>query len=292
MINWARTSPLITGLQALRAKQADSSLNDWSVAELLRGDRLASPPLKGGAPDGRWHDPNQPRVPAGHTDGGQWTRLGDVRMRPAESELDGLARQRDAQDARDNVGWNAQEGSLSRLLDSIDSLNLPEKASYRFHQYVETREVGRDQQSFRYAEHKHLSFADEHAVERTTKILQDILVRVNQAVSQRPNLISARLYGIAVHKRFADEVRARNLPGIGRVGVEQSFVKTLPTRYGLEGSIRTDIVLRNENDVIIAIYDLKTGGATMRPSREKKIREYTNVSPDVRLIIFHAVRGR
>jgi hypothetical protein len=41
MSNWLPTSPLITGLQDLRARQAASSLDDWSIAELLRGERFA-----------------------------------------------------------------------------------------------------------------------------------------------------------------------------------------------------------------------------------------------------------
>jgi hypothetical protein len=86
-------------------------------------------------------------------------------------------------------------------------------------------------------------------------------------------------------------VRAQNLPGIGTNGVEQSFDAEGLARYGLDGSIRTDVVLRNEKQQIIAIYDVKTGNATMRPVREAEIRAFTRVGRDVPVIILRAVRG-
>jgi hypothetical protein len=43
--------------------------------------------------------------------------------------------------------------------------------------------------------------------------------------------------------------------------VEQSFDELGPTGYGQPGSIRTDVILRNAQGVIIAIFDVKTGAA-------------------------------
>src|SRR5216684_5807028 len=123
------------------------------------------------------------------------------------------------------------------------------------------------------------------------KFCMIILIQVNGAVSTRRDPLSARLYGVIVHAEFARAVRARNLPGIGTVGVEQSFDPDGLARYGLDGSIRTDVVLRNEQRQIIAIYDVKTGNATMEPAREAKIRAYTRVGREVPVIILHAVRG-
>lgn len=53
-----------------RARLIQEKLQGLSIAELMRGS------VKHGEPsghDGRGYDPNQPRVPAGHSDGGQWT---------------------------------------------------------------------------------------------------------------------------------------------------------------------------------------------------------------------------
>ena len=62
-------------------------------------------------------------------------------------------------------------------------------------------------------------------------------------------------------------------------------------RYGKDGSIRTDVVLRNDERSIIAIYDLKTGNATIRPSRATELRAMTGADSDVPVIELHSVRG-
>jgi hypothetical protein len=94
-----------------------------------------------------------------------------------------------------------------------------------------------------------------------------------------------------VHTEFARVVRALNLPEIGRVGVEQSFDAEGLAHWGADGSIRTDVLLRNKQGIIIAIYDLKTGNAIIRPSRAKELRTMTRAGPDVPVIELHAVRG-
>jgi hypothetical protein len=51
------------------------------------------------------------------------------------------------------------------------------------------------------------------------------------------------LYGIEIHAKLAARLRELDLPGIGRHGVEQSFVAGDIVRHGLSGSIRTDVIL-------------------------------------------------
>jgi hypothetical protein len=72
--------------------------------------------------------------------------------------------------------------------------------------------------------------------------------------------------------------------------VEQSFDPDGLARYGLDASIRTDVILRNAKGEIIAIYDVKTGAATIGPVREAKIRIFTRVGRDVPVIIMRAIR--
>ena len=201
------------------------------------------------------YNPDQPRVPAGDPRGGQWTRTGG-----------GGAR-----------GWltGAENRPAFLTTDSVLSDATPDPITV-WSQYAQN-------------ESDHGS--QDPAIELTKEILYDILIQVNGAVSARRDPLSARLYGVIVHAEFARAVRARNLPGIGTVGVEQSFDPDGLARYGLDGSIRTDIVLRNEQRQIIAIYDVKTGNATMEPAREAKIRAYTRVGREVPVIILHAVRG-
>jgi hypothetical protein len=52
-----------------RARLIQEQLQGLSIAELMSGTKHGEP----GGRDGEGHDPNQPRVPAGHPDGGQWT---------------------------------------------------------------------------------------------------------------------------------------------------------------------------------------------------------------------------
>jgi hypothetical protein len=53
-----------------RARAIQERLEGLSIAELMRGPVKLGDPSD---PGGHGYDPNQPRVPAGHPDGGQWT---------------------------------------------------------------------------------------------------------------------------------------------------------------------------------------------------------------------------
>lgn len=55
-----------------RARRIESELEGLTIDELLRGGRTDARRRDEPA-GGRGYDPNQPRVPAGHPDGGQWT---------------------------------------------------------------------------------------------------------------------------------------------------------------------------------------------------------------------------
>jgi hypothetical protein len=59
----------------LRAQVLQKQLDGLSIEELLRGTPVEDAPQIGDS-DGRSYDPSQPRVPAGHPDGGQWTSKG------------------------------------------------------------------------------------------------------------------------------------------------------------------------------------------------------------------------
>jgi hypothetical protein len=64
MRNWLPTFPLLNR-PLPETKLGADDYKDWSIPELFAGRR-------GGANAHRFN-PNQPRVPAGNTDGGQWT---------------------------------------------------------------------------------------------------------------------------------------------------------------------------------------------------------------------------
>ena len=80
-------------------------------------------------------------------------------------------------------------------------------------------------------------------IDRTTETLMQSLARSHVLVGDG----SGAAYGILVHGTFGSDVKNQNLPGIGRDGVEQSFNLGDVARYGLDGSIRTDVVMRHPN---------------------------------------------
>jgi hypothetical protein len=85
-------------------------------------------------------------------------------------------------------------------------------------------------------------------------------------------------YGIAVHVAFGVAVRVANLPGVGEI--ERSFsLEDSDPRYGLAGTVRTDVTLRNIQGDIIAIYDVKTGDRQMLRPRADELREKTGAAP-------------
>jgi hypothetical protein len=82
------------------------------------------------------------------------------------------------------------------------------------------------------------------------------------------------IFGTRAHTGFAARVKALDLPGIGQKGVEQSWGSLGELLdYGVSGSLRTDIYLKDELGRPIAIYDLKTGNAELTPARIKELQD-------------------
>lgn len=114
-------------------------------------------------------------------------------------------------------------------------------------------------------------------IDRTTQFLLDTLEQTARALGPG----RGPLFGIRVHTDFGRRVEELDLPGIGKDGVEQSFHFDFPNyvKYGLEGSIRTDVALRdpkNPDRGPIMVYDLKTGNAVLTPRRAAEIRNALN----------------
>jgi len=122
----------------------------------------------------------------------------------------------------------------------------------------------------------------------------DKLVDIMKDVVERTPAGSGPLYGIEIHTAFARTLREANLPGIGMGGVEQSFFEREVADYGYDGSIRTDVVLRDPEDLSgkpIAVLDVKTGNAVLSGRRVDEIRAAIGVPDDVPVIEFHIIRG-
>lgn len=123
-------------------------------------------------------------------------------------------------------------------------------------------------------------------IDDTTKALSGTLAQTMQTMDFIPDQ-TPQAYGTAVHVAFGTLVRFQGLAGIGPTDVEHSF----GGYYGESGSIRTDVVLRNDAGDVIAIYDVKTGGATLAAARVRELRDRTGVGPDVPIIEMHVLRG-
>lgn len=95
---------------------------------------------------------------------------------------------------------------------------------------------------------------------------------------------SGPAYGTRVHALFAEAVRNSGIPNLG---VERSWLDANEVpQYGLQHSIRTDVVLRGYDDSsgVKAIWDLKTGGAILTENRADRIRTHVGVDKSVPVI--------
>ncbi|KQP32159.1 hypothetical protein ASF25_04405 [Methylobacterium sp. Leaf100] len=125
-------------------------------------------------------------------------------------------------------------------------------------------------------------------------LTSDRLVEVMKEVVANVGTGRGPLYGTAIHTEAAKLIRESDFPGIGRRGVEQSFSLGDTVRYGLDGSIRTDIVLRDGRTnaaPILAVWDVKTGGAKLTPERAAQIRQHLGVGDDVPIVELHISKG-
>jgi hypothetical protein len=125
-------------------------------------------------------------------------------------------------------------------------------------------------------------------IDDTSQALGDALVRVMERVDFLPGM-SPGTYGTAVHIAFGAEVKSLGISGLG--DIERSFsLNDSDPRYGLLGTIRTDVILRNIQGDIIAIYDVKTGERPMSQSRANELR-VTRAAPNTPVFELNIVRG-
>ena len=196
-------------------------------------------------------NPNQPRLPAGGPDGGQWTDEGGgtTRVRAADARI--------------------------TLTSPVMSDALPDPVIPGV-MYAQTR-----------IDIETSALTGISTIDDTTKKLTSTLVSVLDVVEHGPNL-TPQAYGSIVHTAFAAAVRIQALPGIGFSDVETTFGGDY---YGSKGSIRTDVVLRNDIGDVIAIYDVKTGESGIDPARAAQLRAKTGGGLSVPVIELSIRRG-
>lgn len=127
------------------------------------------------------------------------------------------------------------------------------------------------------------------SIDETSDALSDILASVMNGLEYLPSM-NPSVYGTLVHGLFGTAVRLRGLPGVG--DIEQTFsLDDADPYYGLAGSIRTDVTLRNIQGDIIAIYDVKTGNTPLSRARADELRLKTNAVPNAPVFELNIVRG-
>jgi hypothetical protein len=126
-------------------------------------------------------------------------------------------------------------------------------------------------------------------IDNTSEALSNILTKVMAGLEYLPEM-KPQTYGIAVHAAFGLAVKLANLPGVG--DIERSFsLEDSDPRYGVAGTVRTDVTLRNVQGDIIAIYDVKTGDKQMLRPRADALREKTGAAPGTPVFELNIVRG-
>ena len=216
---------------------------------------------------------DQPRVPAGSRDGGQWTS-GDgggsgapvASTHPADSLV------------RPAANRPVQLASLETGTMTDAS---PAPIGRRVFATLSGTQFAADPSRYQIEPSAHTGIDKiDNATEKLLNILVDTSDQVGLIVGTPQN------YGITIHWAFAAEVMIAGIRGISPLDVERSF--NLPPGYpSNRKSVRPDVVLRNDAGDIIAIYDVKTGSDRMDPWREDQLRAATGADPSVPVIILH-----
>jgi hypothetical protein len=212
-------------------------------------------------------NPSQPRVPAGSSEGGRWTSGGGGGRPTSDARANSSSARLFANDSTNpSVIGDAQSHASS---ESGSGLIEPAAQQVVVAQFDRTGNPKIDGSS-----------------EKLVAILMEVDAGIGPGAGPQ--------YGSMVHFAFASAVRLQDLPGIGALGVEQSFDSQGVQDYGKDGTIRTDVVLRDGDgprDPIIAVWDLKTGSATLRPQRVDQIRSTLGIGTDVPILELHIQRG-
>jgi hypothetical protein len=196
--------------------------------------------------------PDQPRVPAGNPSGGQWTggqASGGPSFVQEANTRNKLPNLGDGVVMNDAAPDPIFPGSGYAAQISIDASGLTGIST----------------------------------IDESTKGLANTLGATLDVVDRIPSM-SAQQYGTAVHYAFGAAVRLQSAMGRGNFEVETSFGASGEATYGAKGSIRTDVILRNDIGDVIAIYDVKTGEAGLSQSRVRELRAKVGVGLNVPII--------
>jgi hypothetical protein len=228
------------------------------------------------------YDPNQPRVSAGNSDGGQWTDAGH----------NSTAAQPVQQARGDFLRRPAQKGleALLALFAAASTLNRPGQQAI-----VEFRARGfePDAASRGVLDEGKIALLNRSEVEQACPRfgeVQSLTDRATNDVRSSGGIMSATQFGTKVHTRLKQLIDNRYDPNfraeVSYAGEEED------ADYGESGSIRVDVLERLGNGVV-CVYDIKTGTRGLEGPRMTTIaRKVLKRFPDTRRIIVTEVRPR
>jgi len=223
----------------------------------------------------RHYDPNQPRVPAGNSDGGQWTDGGHGHggtlwlargpLKPSSSAL-----------------HSTIQGALALFtwLSALNSRNQRAVVAFKAREYP-VRNAFLDLEGVR--------LLNREEVSEICEKLDDVQTATNEAAVDKGPPTAYRTpaeYGTAVHAELASKISALE---DANFKAEASYLKSIeeaPDRkgeatYGQKDTIRID-VYENTGTGTVCVYDIKTGRRGLSVPRMLEIaatvhRSYANV---------------
>jgi hypothetical protein len=253
------------------------------------------------------YDPNQPRVPAGHSGGGQWM---DADGHAAASRLDNSERPQLAQFPlpdtlpirppvlpRPPIPPLFRPGppivTLLALFAALSAENSPEqRAIFEFN----ARRFRRDSRDA--LDRANVDILNREQVENECRKLDKVQEKTDKAVDNINDQIrrtgvymSPSQFGTAVHKNLKDQIVDLKNPNLR---AEVSYWKMREDNvYGRPGSIRVDVLERADGNVV-CVYDIKTGQTRrsgLTPARMLEItKNVLKAYPDARHVVVTEVR--
>lgn len=263
------------------------------IARLMR-DPNALRHERGGMPRSDRHghyDPDQPRVPAGRSGGGQWTDAdpGGAAARPGDDrEQPQLARFPSYPTVRPGHPIVA----LLSLFAALSARNKPDSRAiidFNAREFLQdpASEPGRPKVAVLNREEVENACRRLDDVQRRTDIAADNVIMNNRRIGQS---MSGSQIGSAIHAHVKRQIDSLMDPNYR---AEVSYWKDRESRYGRKDSIRID-VFENAGRGLVCVYDIKTGqsrGSGLSPRRMMEIAEHVlKAYPHVQRVIITEVR--
>jgi hypothetical protein len=243
------------------------------------------------------YNPNQPRVPAGHHDGGQWTGGGSADQGKMQLAFVGDPR-------RFAIQFIVQK-AIEAGLAAYSALSAYNSRHHRTVLEVKARGYFREGApggEFNQTRPRILTQQQVTDVCGKLKTVQEITDEAVKKVKAEGKSMSPTQYGTEIHKRVASAI-GKNDPNLK---AEISYVKMAEegvnmeeerkkmqehgVDYGTKGSIRVDI-LEKIGENTVCVYDIKTGNAGLSFARFAEIfANVRSVYSDATSIVITEVR--